>query len=249
MPGDGAPRRTYRIELVSGRILKGRIVTSPARAERMKRWLPMLPAGRFSVLLGVDGDATLESWIPGRPCRESDEEVARAAGRLLAHVHDTIERTRLSDDEPRLAAWCANARRWTAELRSAGCIGDTRSRRVLAHLERLRPAGATWGLRHGDFCADNLVHADTGLCCIDNATVSPGLLESDLAHTLYRWSMTARQREAFLHGYERGDVATSFLRHEDFWTVTAALRSGVFRLRQRSPAVATALALLNARVP
>jgi hypothetical protein len=248
LPGTDAPRRTYRIDLEDGRRLKGRIVSGPDRAERMRRWLPALPKGRFPVLLAAAGSATLESWIPGFSCRESDEAAAETAGALLSLVHQSLVPERLSESEPRFAAWCADAERWLSELRTAGHLDDALARRVGDHLEGLRPMSATWGLRHGDLCAENLVHGAAGLCCIDNVTVAPGLIESDLAQTFYRWPMTPSQRERFLRGYGRGEAAVSFLRHEDFWIITAALRAGAFRLRHRAPAIGVPLDVLSQRV-
>ena len=249
LPGDATPRRTFRIQLTDGRVTKGRIVRDAATASRMQRWLPMLPEDRFPRLLATRGAATLEAWCSGRPCREADDSTLETSGALLGEIHGLLEREELSSSDDRLTGWLEDIERWIEELRRAGSLGDEYAGRVLARAADTRPPRATWGLRHGDFCAENLVVGDRGLCCIDNVTVAPGILESDLAQTFYRWPMTARQRERFLLGYRRRAVPTTFLDHEGFWMIAAALRSAAIRLRGNTGAIEAPLRVLEQHVP
>jgi aminoglycoside phosphotransferase (APT) family kinase protein len=117
--------------------------------------------------------------------------------------------------------------------------------RIVQCLAHLRPRTATWGLRHGDFCRENLVEHAAGLCCIDNATVRPGVLELDLAQTFYRWPMTPGGRAAFLDGYGGHADPRSFCEHEVFWQVAAGLRSAGWRLREGTAGIETPLAHLE----
>lgn len=83
-----------------------------------------------------------------------------------------------------MRAWWREVSDSLASLRHAGLLDDGLAARARARLEEAPTAGAPWGLGHGDFSLDNLITGDAGLCCIDNATVAPGLLESDLAQTV-----------------------------------------------------------------
>jgi hypothetical protein len=249
LPGHTTPRRTFRIELTDGRVVKGRIVRDAETASRMQRWLPLLPEDRFPRLLATRGTATLEAWSSGRPCREADDSTLETSGALLGEIHGLLEPEEVSASDDRLTAWFKDIEGWIEELRRGGSLSDEYAGRVLARAGDTRPARATWGLRHGDFCGENLVVSDRGLCCIDNATVAPGILESDLAQTFYRWPMTARKRERFLLGYRRHAVPTRFLEHEGFWTIAAALRSATVRLRGDTGAIDAPLRVLEQHVP
>jgi len=249
LPGSTTPRRTFRLQLTDGRVIKGRIVRDAGAASRMQRWLPMLPEERFPPLLATSGTATLEAWYPGRPCREADDSMLETAGALLGEIHGLLEREQVSSSDDRLIGWFEDIERWIEELRLGGSLSDEHAGRVLARAADTRPPHATWGMRHGDFCGENLVIGDRGLCCIDNVSVAPGILESDLAQTFYRWPMTARERERFLLGYQRHAVPTTFLDHECFWMIAAALRSASIRLRGNTGGIEAPLRVLKQHAP
>jgi hypothetical protein len=248
LPGGTTPRRTFRIELADGRVVKGRIVRDAATASRMQRWLPMLPEASFPRLLATRGAATLEAWCSGSPCRAVDDSTLETSGALLGEVHGLIGREEVSSNDARLIGWFEDIECWIEELRRAGTLSDGFAGRVLERTAETRPAQATWGLRHGDFCAENLVIGDRGLCCIDNATVAPGILESDLAQTFYRWPMTTRERESFLRGYRRHAAPEMFREHEGFWMVAAALRAVAIRRRGGTGALEAPLRVLERHV-
>ena len=249
LPGDATPRRTFKIQLTDGRVMKGRIVRDAATASRMQRWLPALPEERFPRLLATRGAATLEAWCSGHPCREVDDSIMETSGALLGEIHGLLEREEVSSSDDRLASWFEDIERWIEELRRGGSLGDEYAGRVLERAAETRPERATWGLRHGDFCGENLVIGDRGICCIDNVTVAPGILESDLAQTFYRWPMTTQERECFLLGYRRHALPTTFLDHEGFWMIAAALRAAAIRLRGNTGAIEAPLRVLEQHVP
>jgi len=229
--------------------MKGRIVRDAAAASRMERWLPALPEDRFPRLLATRGVATLEAWCPGRPCREADPSTLETSGALLGQIHGLIEREEVSSSDDRLTGWFEDIESWVDQLRRGGLLGDEHAGRVLARAAETRPRHATWGLRHGDFCAENLVVGDRGLCCIDNVSVSPGILDGDLAQTFYRWPMTTRERECFLRGYRRFAVPTTFLENESFWMIAASLRSASIRLRGNTGCLDAPLRVLKRHAP
>ena len=249
LPGNTTPRRTFRIQLTDARVIKGRIVRDAGAASRMQRWLPVLPEGRFPPLLATSGAATLEAWCSGRPCPEADDSILETSGALLGEIHGLIEREEMSSSDDRLTGWFEDIERWIEELRRGDALSDEHAGRVLARAADTRPARATWGLRHGDFCGENLVVSERGLCCIDNVTVAPGILESDLAQTFYRWPMTTRERERFLVGYRRYAVPMTFLDHEGFWMIAAALRSAAIRLRGNTGGIEAPLRVLKQHAP
>ena len=240
---------TYRIELTDGSVVKGRVLRDAEVTSRMRRWLPMLRGDCFPPLLATSEDATIEAWRAGRICLEADDETTETAGALLGEVHGLISREDVAPDDSRLIECFENVEGWTEELRLGGGLSEEYAGRVLARATDGRPAGATWGLQHGDFCLENLLIGDDGgLCCIDNPTVAPGLLESDLARTFYRWPMTPRQREYLLRGYRRYSEPTRFLEDEDFWMIAATLRAAAFRLRADTDAVDVPLRVLKRHV-
>jgi aminoglycoside phosphotransferase (APT) family kinase protein len=171
------------------------------------------------------------------------------SGALLGEIHGLLEREEVSSSDDRLARWFEDIERWIEELGRGGSLSDEYAGRVLERAADTRPARATWGLRHGDFCGENLVVSDRDLCCIDNVTVAPGILESDLAQTFCRWPMTTRERARFLLGYRQHALPTTFLDHEGFWMIAAALRSAAIRLRGNTGGIEAPLRVLKQHAP
>lgn len=248
LPGLATPRRTWRLELDGAGVAKGRLVRDLRTAEAMERWLPLLPGARFPRLLARQGVATLEAWRAGCPCRDSGVSVLEAAGSLLREVHGLLETQEIAANDRRLEKWGEGTETWIETLRLGGALTEGLARSLLQTTRELRPRGATWGLRHGDFCLENLIESENGLCCIDNVTVGPGILESDLGHTFYRWPMQPRAREAFLAGYRHAEVLSHFLEHEDFWIIASALLGAVRRLRGKTGGLEAPLRILESRV-
>jgi aminoglycoside phosphotransferase (APT) family kinase protein len=137
---------------------------------------------------------------------------------------------------------------WSAALRESGHLDPGWAGRVGAALRDGVPASATWGLRHGDLCAENLVAGPDGLACVDNATVRPGLLELDVAHSLYRWPLPPAARGRFLAGYDAEAPRAREARHDRFWGAAAALRAAAFRVRVGTEGVEVPLRELRRHV-
>jgi aminoglycoside phosphotransferase (APT) family kinase protein len=151
---------------------------------------------------------------------------------MLARLHAAADREEVAADDARLAAWFESVDGWFEELERLGVLGAEDRDRAARRTRLERPARATWGLQHGDFCGENLVVTDAGLCCVDNTTLGPGLLESDLAQTFYRWPMDGPTRRRFLAGYARHASPDSFLADEPYWRAAGALRAAAFRGRE-----------------
>jgi Ser/Thr protein kinase RdoA (MazF antagonist) len=208
----------------------------------MQRWLPLLPADRFARLLAADGRASLENWCRGPAARADHRATIETAGGMLGALHGLIEQEVVEDHDDRWLAWCQRLDGWIEELSAAGRLRDPEG--VRARLAATRPVRATWGLMHGDFCLENLVVGEDGLCCIDNVTVAPGLLQADLAQTFYRWSMTDEHREVFLEHYALHADPSDYREHATFWHVAAALQSAAWRSREGCAGIEVPLAEL-----
>jgi Ser/Thr protein kinase RdoA (MazF antagonist) len=94
----------------------------------------------------------------------------------------------------------------------------------------------TVGVIHKDFCAANVVIGTDGApVCVDNANVSVGPHDLDLARTWYRWPMGAEDRRHFAAGYEEYRRLAACLRHFAFWAACVLVGSASIRLRARAP--------------
>jgi aminoglycoside phosphotransferase (APT) family kinase protein len=121
-------------------------------------------------------------------------------------------------------------------VRSEHLLDPELARRALADADANRPQEPTLGIIHKDFCAENLVLASDGsLVCIDEATLSTGPHDLDLARTWYRWPMQARDSAHFARGYQEQRSLAGFLRHFRFWVTCVLVGSAATRLRSASP--------------
>ena len=237
-----SPRRTFRIELADGGLLKARTHRHEEVTERMSRWLPLLATRGFGALRATEGIASLEEWVVGDPVDPADAEAAEWAGALLGTCHAVLPVEVLSEGDPRLVRWGEDALRWIEAIHAAGHLAAAECERLAAKLEALRPHSARWGLYHGDFSPDNLVAGASGVRCVDNTTVRPHLLEVDPGFTFNRWPLNGAVRERFLHGYRRHADPALFLANEPYWRIGAALRSAAYRVRERMGDVGLPLA-------
>lgn len=239
-------RRTLRIRLADGRQVKGRLHGASA-IERMKRYLPLLTSCSFPQLLATSTHASLEAWCEGSPASQAEAATSAAAGALLAQVHAAMPQQQLAAESDLLAAWRTRALAQCELLERAGHLSSLLAQRVQRELEAQAPLRATQGLRHGDFCLENFVLAGGALWCVDNTTVGPGLLESDLAQTVYRWPMPPPQREAFFGGYGASEALSSFLERERYWMMSALLLALAWRHEHGIDGLDRPLALLIAQ--
>jgi aminoglycoside phosphotransferase (APT) family kinase protein len=196
-------------------------------------------------LLASGGTAVIEGWCHGRRVPRRDVDAAREAGAMLGALHRTVEPEDVGADDPRLHFWLRQLASWIGNARRAGLLSEGDALRVRDRTRALRPSRATWGLRHGDFSADNLVVGEKGLCCVDNTTIGVHFLERDLAQTFYRWPMSASVRRAFLAGYDRAGGACRFLENEEFWMISATVRAVGYRLRRGMSDLETPLRALR----
>lgn len=237
-PGKDGARRTFRIDGIDGRRVKGRVVRRPDTITRMRRWCPRLPAGQAVPVLASYRTSIVEGWCEGPALRPDDEEGAAEAGALLFRMQATAPLEIVDGEDLRFASLLRDVSRWARTLVKSGHLSTGDRTRLVDRATSERPSAGTWGLRHGDFAPDNLVRTATGLCCVDNTTVAAHFLESDLAQTAYRWPLVGTVRERFLDGYARaGGPArwarpTSWERHEAFWMICALLRAADFRVRE-----------------
>jgi Ser/Thr protein kinase RdoA (MazF antagonist) len=237
--------RTFRLELADGRTLKGRVLESEARAAEMQRLVALAGDG-YAQVLARDGEAVLEEWVAGRPPAADDWTAAllRQAGALLGRLHA------LSAPPEAAARGTAFA---TAQLEERlaiaarhGALSPSVLRAARSATRAWRPMRAATGLVHVDFCAENLILAAPGrLACVDNATLTTGALDGDLARTWYRWPLDAAGRQAFLAGYEAHRGAGGFLAHAAFWALHALAISLAFRARLGAESLDQPRALLE----
>ncbi len=257
------PPRTFRLAFADGSLLKGRQLDSEAQAARMQR-LTALAGGDFSQVLARTHDAVLEEWVPGRALSSTeDTQVALIArcGAMLGRLHalaapadpadpagaTTAPNTAdAADAPPDGVSWAmAKIRDDLHEAQSLGVLARNTARDVRRLAESFRPATASVGIVHVDFCGENLVQADEGrLVCVDNATLRLGPHDYDLARSCTRWPLNARGRQAFLAGYGAHRSAADFLRAAPFWLLQALLVSIAYRARLGSAGVSEPLALL-----
>jgi len=258
-PSRGAT--VFRLTCADGSTWKIRRLPSEARAEQMQR-LTALAGRDFSQVLARVGDTVLEEWIPGHALPASaglDAALVERCGAMLGRLHsaappgppphDGLAAPADATVTPATAVTSAVAR-IEAHLRetAAFCVlGPPTLRTVRRALEEFRPAQASTGLVHVDFCGENLVETAEGrLVCVDNATLRLAQHDHDLGRTWYRWPLDAAGRRAFLAGYETGRSAADFLAHFPFWALDALLLSIAFRAQLGLAGVQQPVARLEA---
>jgi hypothetical protein len=238
LPSPVRGRAAFRIELADGRRLKGRRLKSAERAEVVHRLRGAIGGG-FAPILARRGDAMLLEWVEG----ESLDSLAplppallRRCGAMLGALH------RLRVDappgvEPRgPRELLTKLERDAEELVVARRLEPELAARAREAAAAERPAEATRGVIHKDFCAENLVRARSGeIVCVDDATLSFGPHALDLARTWWRWPMTPAERAHFSAGYREQQSLEPFARHFRFWVVCVLVAAAATRLRSRAP--------------
>jgi len=232
-----ARRRTaFRLEFAGGLTLKGRRLESPERAQRVERILGLAGDG-FPRTIDRRGDALLLQWIQGRALASLDPVPPAAlerCGRILGALHQ-LATPELPDVRiPAPEDLLAKLRRDTGLLADAGELDSGLGRTAVETAAALAPRRASSGVIHKDFCAENIVLDDSGSpVSIDNAALSVGPHDLDLARTWYRWEMNPRDRSHFLRGYERHRGSVTFVEHFAFWAICVLAGSASIRLRAR----------------
>ena len=96
--------------------------------------------------------------------------------------------------------------------------------------------------------ANVVIRSDGVPVCVDNANLTVGPHELDLARTWYRWPMTSGDRRHFAAGYEEHASLAPSLRHFPFWAINVLVRGALFRLGAARNGVEEPLARLRESV-
>lgn len=239
LPSPVSNRVSFKLRFSDGSVVKGKQTESERRCDRLATLLPGLEIVRCSSLLGREGAALLEEWIPGTPLHQLaiTLDYLSEAGELMALFGRTPLPTaavpsRFADPK----RFLAQAERRLAGLVDAAVLASKSARRLLSRAEENRPERLDVGLIHHDFCPENLIVESGGvLHVVDIEDIRVGPLDVDLARTSYRWPMTSFQWQKFSEGYGRYRGVDSFVAHEVFWAIWTLSGSALFRLQRRLP--------------
>ncbi len=245
----GVEHGSFRLELLDGRVLKGRRLLSPEHAARVTAILEVMDRRHFPPVIAHLGEALLEEWRPGEPLDHATlgPTPMRQCGAILGAVHRAAPPAVEVDARARPEARLAAARWQSHTLVRAGVLSAASRKRLIALLEAQLPADAAIGVIHRDFCAENLVWDASGQPhVVDNETMQVGAFDFDLARTWYRWPMTDAQAIAFLDGYSAHRSPESFLASFVFWTLVMLVDVSRYHLRVGTDRARGAVDLLHA---
>jgi thiamine kinase-like enzyme len=226
-----AGRVTYRVELMSGRVVKVRRVTRPRQPHQAAALIRALDDPDLPAPLAVAGLVTIEAWVDGMPLstvRVTEREIDAAAD-LLGRLHArTLVPGRRFHRVGSLAPLLATTLGRIDALRGRGVLTLAEARRLLAELRNGLPERAARGPVHGDLCAENLVLAPDGrVISIDNERVRIDFLDLDLARTWTRWPMSVRKRAQFERRYATWGRPVPVPREAAAWRVCATVKSAM----------------------
>jgi aminoglycoside phosphotransferase (APT) family kinase protein len=230
-----ASRQTgaFRLEFGDGSVLKGHRLANRRRAFLVERLLG-LAGPPFPQVVARRGAAVLVPWIPGTALSsiEASPAILEECGRVLGALHG----------QP-VPAWRTLPVRGPGQVRiqcridlgllaGVGAIEETMAHRADEAAAAHAPDRATTGVIHNDFCAENIVIDPAGTPVpVDNATMTFGPHDLDLARTWHRWPMTPPQAAAFFGGYQQERASESFRRHAAFWIICALAGAAANRVR------------------
>ena len=258
LPSRSRSRAAFRLDLLDGRVVKGRRLNSVGEAERVERLSRFLDPQCFPKVLARRGGALLTEWAHGTPLGSTADKAAlfRRAGSVQATMHcralpaGLLRAARVSE-----AGREARLDRRLDELARFGALPAREARRAWAIALAHVPPRRAVGLVHGDFCAENMVRGVDGrLRIVDNEALSVGACDYDLARTWYRWPMTESQAAAYFDGYAGRRGPDAFVAAFPYWAVMALVDAVVFRVRARTrdaraPLARLAALLRDARPP
>jgi hypothetical protein len=249
LPSPVQTRAAFRLEFADGAKLKGRRMKSAERAEIVHRLQDIAGKG-FPRILGRRGVALLIEWIEARPLAAFEvvpADILRRCGRMLGELHQAFAGHTIDRVVPDPDHFRDRLDRDVALLSEAGWFDASLASRAVNVATAHRPPEATIGIIHRDFCAANVVIRSDGVpVCVDNANLTVGPHELDLARTWYRWPMTSGDRRHFAAGYEEHASLAPSLRHFPFWATCVLTRSAASRLRSQAPGWAAPLERLSA---
>jgi hypothetical protein len=251
LPSPVLERATFRIELADGRVLKGRRFDQPSHADSLVRLTGLLGLECLSRVVGREGAATLEEWVPG-PTVESSlpaPDLLEACGAILGQIHARPAPPSDVASAPSVATRRALAEEQVAKLERLGLVSPRLGRELRELVATEAPATATAGFIHRDFAPGNLVLGPAGRpVAVDNTTLGIDLHDFDLGRTWYRWPMTAEEWTTFVAGYRRERSPAAFRAHFRFWAAVALVDAALFRHKARMEGVEIPMARLVALV-
>ncbi len=223
----------FRLELGDGSVLKARQFPRVRRARIVERILRMTLHG-FPQPIARRGCALLLPWVEGDVLASLDSiplDVMHCCGANLGALHQQDVSDWPGVVVRQVEHVLAQLRTDTTILIEAGELEKDAAAGAHALANESVPGAASTGIIHNDFCPENIVLDAGNPVCIDNATLTFGPHDYDLARTWYRWPMSPGESEAFLRGYETHRSRASFERHFVFWAICMLTGTAAGRLR------------------
>jgi Ser/Thr protein kinase RdoA (MazF antagonist) len=232
-------RATFRLWFADGRCVKGRRFRTEKDAALAYRILTRLDKPELPRPLCQSGKAMIEPWIEGRSCgsRDVNEDLLSWAGGVLGAMHRADWRTLVEPAEipasPKV--WIALMTTRLDRLVRADLLAGHEAVQWIGLAESQAPSTVRIGVAHRDLCPENIVLTDEGIPhLIDNAMITVGPIEEDLARVWRRWPMDDSQRRAFLRGYGPSESAERALAQPSlFWAMIVLVLSAGARLQAR----------------
>jgi len=238
LPSPIRKRAAFAIDFADGARLKARRFQSSRRADAVARLRAAAPAD-FAPLVARRGDAMLLAWIEGRSLASLEgvpAAVLRRCGRMLGALHALRCEEWVEGAPASPQAVFEKLERNLELLLTAKLLDADLARCALAAADAKRPHEVSLGIIHKDFCAENLVLAcDDSLVCVDDATLSTGPHDLDLARTWARWPMREDEVADFASGYQEHRSLAGFERHFHFWAACVLVGSAATRVRSLAP--------------
>lgn len=239
-------RGSFRVALADGRTIKARRFDSAAKAAAARALRAGLDMAFLPRVIGQRGDGMLEAWIEGRVlcARHITLDECTEAGRMLGALHaagagdgDPADGMPLS-----AAGWINRVGEHLRLLSAAGVVTGERAARIEQAAMSCVPARVTIGVVHRDWCPENLVidgaPGSGRMHCIDNGTLTVGVIEEDLARLRHRWPMSDVQQAAFAAGYARHRDAAGLNEPGLFWRIAVVVGAARYRLPDAAEAAA-----------
>ena len=223
----------FRFDVADGPPLKGHRLKTVTRAEMVHAILDRAGEG-FPRVLARAGDALLLPWVEGRllSLETPSPAMLRRCGQILGRLHQLQTPPRPVTRPRTVADVLAVLREDVEYLAGCGALDPAHARAAVDLATAHQPAGATTGVVHNDFCAENIVVDATGApVSVDNASLTVGPHDADLARTWYRWPLPPREWTELMAGYREHRDPGAFREHFPFWALYVVAVSAAARVR------------------